>query len=127
MDTATPGFPKAKLVKRAVVTGVHKGDIQVGTKIEYYHLIEDPPELFKSFRSVVNGELRTFFFSRSDGKLADGKYTLEGDGHFGFDRLNGDFAEAFRKELEVNANLKSQSEHSARGNRDRARLPTFAD
>jgi|LakMenEpi03Aug12_release.lakeMendotaPanAssembly.Ray.scaffolds.fasta_scaffold100303_3 hypothetical protein len=103
---ATPKFPKAKLLKRAVVTGVHKGDIKIGTKLEYYHLIEEPPRFLGAFRSVVDGELRTFFFSRSDGALKDGKYSLEGDGHFGFARLEGDFAEAFQKELKTNPDLK---------------------
>jgi hypothetical protein len=102
---------KATLIKRAVVTGVHKGDIPVGTKLEYYHLIEEPPKLFKeTFRSVVEGELRTFFFSRNDGTLKDGKYTLEGDGHFGFDRCKGDFAEAFANELKNNPDLKKRND-----------------
>ena len=29
----------------------------------------------------------------------------EGDGHFGFERLTGDFAEAFAKELKTNPAL----------------------
>lgn len=103
---ATSESPKAKLLKRAVVTGVHKGDIKIGTKLEYYHFIEEPPRFLGAFRSVVDGELRTFFFSRSDGTLKDGKYSLEGDGHFGFARLEGDFANAFRQELKVNPGLK---------------------
>lgn len=107
---ATPDFPKARLVMRAVVTGVYKGDIQIGTKLEYYHLIENSPKLFKAFRSVADGELRTFFFSKNDGTLKGGKYCLEGDGHFGFDRCKGDFAEAFRKELKSNPALKHRSE-----------------
>jgi hypothetical protein len=102
---------KATLIKRAVVTGVHKGDIPVGTKLEYYHLIEEPPKLFKkAFRSGVDGELRTFFFSRKDGVLKEGKYTLEGDGHFGFDRCHGEFAEAFGKELKSNPDLKKRDD-----------------
>jgi hypothetical protein len=101
---------KATLIKRAVVTGVHKGDIAVGTKLEYYHLIEEPPKLFRAFRSVVEGDLRTFFFSRDDGTLKDGKYTLEGDGHFGFDRGKGDFADAFAKELNSNPELKKKDD-----------------
>ena len=101
---------KATLIKRAVVTGVHKGDLPVGTKLEYYHLIEEPPKLFKAFRSVVDGELRTFFFSRDDGTFKDGKYALEGDGHFGFDRCKGDFADAFAKELKSNPDLKKRDE-----------------
>ncbi len=66
---ATEKFPKGRLVKSAVVTGVHKGDIAVGTKLEYTHYVEYPPQLFRGFRSVVEGELRTFFFSKFDGTL----------------------------------------------------------
>ncbi len=59
-----------------------------------------------NWRSVVEGELRTFLFSKSDGTPKDGKFTIEGDAHFGFDRLTGDFAEAFAKELKTNPALK---------------------
>ena len=98
---------KARLVQRAVVTGVHKGEIAVGTKLEYEHMIEDPPRLFQHFRSTVEGELRTFFFSRDDGTLKDGKYNL-GAGHFGFERCEGDFAEAFQQELRENPALQKK-------------------
>ena len=101
---------KATLIKRAVVTGVHKGDIPVGTKLEYYHLIEEPPKLFKAFRSGVDGELRTFFFSREVAAFKDGKYTIHGDAHFGFDRCTGDFAEAFAKELKGNPEFKKRDD-----------------
>ena len=104
---ATEKFPKGKLVRRAVVTGVHKGDIALGTKLEFFNLTEGP-QLFRAFRSVVEGELRKFFFSKSDGTLKNGKFTIEGDAHLGFDRLAGDFAEAFAKELKTNPTLKRQ-------------------
>ena len=103
---ATRDFHKGRLVMRAVVTGVHKGDIAVGTHLEYQHLIEDPTILFRTFRSVVEGELRTFFFSKENSKFKHGKYTVEGDAHCGFDRLKGDFAEAFAKEMKTNKDLK---------------------
>ena len=107
---ANKEYWKATLIKRAVVTGVHKGDIPVGTKLEYYHQIEDPPKLFKAFRSGVDGELRTFLFSREDAAFKEGRYTIEGDGHFGFDRCKGDFAEAFAKELKGNPDLKKKED-----------------
>ncbi|NWK57726.1 hypothetical protein HW115_19060 [Verrucomicrobiaceae bacterium N1E253] len=103
---ATPKFPKNRLVSRAVVTGVHKGDIRIGTKLEFYHLSDIRPKPVKGFKTVVEGELRTFFFSSDDGVLKDGKYTIEGDGHFGFERLKGDFAKAFQSELKVNPAFK---------------------
>jgi hypothetical protein len=108
---ATPKFPKAKWLERAVVTGVYKGNIAIGTKLEYCHLIEEPPRLFNwRFRTVVEGDLLTFFFSKGDGTLKGGKYTLEGDRHFQFPRCEGDFAEAFQKELKTNPALQGRSE-----------------
>lgn len=108
---ATPAYGKAKWVQRAVVTGVHKGVIPIGTKLEFFYNIEDPPKLFKTqFRTVVEGELYTFFFSKDDGTLRDGKYTLDAPGNFRFERGEGDFARAFQKELKSNPDLKPKSE-----------------
>jgi hypothetical protein len=104
-----PDEHKATLIQRAVITAVHKGDVPIGTKIQYEHYIEDPPKFFDNFRSVVKGELKVFFFSREDSTLKDGKYTIEGDAHFGFTRLNNqsdsDFTEAFHQELKTNPAL----------------------
>jgi hypothetical protein len=104
---ATRDFPKAQWVQRAVVTGVHKGTVPIGTKLEFHDLIEDPPKLFrKGFRTVVEGELHTFFFSSDEGTLKNGKYTLHAPGNFRFQRGEGDFARAFQKELKTNPGLK---------------------
>ena len=114
---ATLDFPKAKWVQRAVVTGVHKGVVPIGTKLEFYYSIEEPPKLLKKgFRTVVEGELYTFFFSRDEGTLKDGKYTLDAPGNFRFERGAGDFARAFQKELKTNPDLKPKSEQAADGN-----------
>jgi hypothetical protein len=108
---------KAKWVQRAVVTGVHKGVIPIGTKLEFYYSIEEPPKLFKTrFRTVVEGELYTFFFSRDEGTLKDGKYTLDAPGNFRFGRDESDFAAAFKKELKSNPELKPKSEQAAPSN-----------
>lgn len=116
----TPKLPKAKWVERAVVTGVYKGNIAVGAKLEYYNLIEEPPRLFnRHFRTMVEGDLLTLFFSKNDGTLEAGKYTLEGDGHFQFPRCEGDFAEAFQKELKTNPALKGRSEQAGQGDGDK--------
>jgi hypothetical protein len=104
---ATRDFPKAQWVQRAVVTGVHKGAVPIGTKLEFHDLIEDPPKLFrKGFRTVVEGELHTFFFSSDEGVSKDGRYKLHVPGNFRFQRGEGDFARAFHKELKTNPALK---------------------
>ena len=121
---ATPKFPKAKWVERAVITGVHKGNIPIGTKVEYYNYIEEPPRLFNwRFRTVVEGDLLTFFFSKDDGTLKEGKYTIEGDAHFQFPRCEGDFSEAFQKELKTNPALKGRSEQAMDANRSSSSQP----
>lgn len=66
-----------------------------------------PPRLFnRRFRTLVEGELLTFFFSSPYAEPKDGKFTVNADAHFGFPRCEGDFAEAFRRELKTNAALK---------------------
>ncbi len=55
-------WTSGKMVKRAVVVGVHKGDVKVGTKIEIVEVLIDPPEYFSKFRSTVEGELLTYFY-----------------------------------------------------------------
>jgi hypothetical protein len=110
-------FPRATLVERAVITGVHKGTIPIGTKLEYCFTIEEPPKLFsKRFRTVVEGEIYTFFFSHDNGTFENGKYTLRGDGHFRFRLRDEDFAEAFQRELKTNPALKRKSEQGGGGN-----------
>jgi hypothetical protein len=107
-------FPKAQWLQRAVVTGVHKGAVPIGTKLEFHYLIEDPPKLFrKGFRTVVEGELYTFFFSSDEGTLKDGKYTLHPPGNFRFERGEGDYARAFQKELKTNPELKPKSKEGS--------------
>ncbi len=101
----TKEFPKAIHIFRAVVTGVHKGDVQIGTRLEYSCAIEDAPKYISAFRSVVEGQLETFFFSKEDATLKDGKYTIELRAYDSFNRLEDNEA-AFRKELETNPELR---------------------
>jgi hypothetical protein len=106
----TPDWPKAKWIERAVVTGVHKGSISVGTKLEYRFHIEDPPKLFRDkFRAVVEGELHTFFFSADGNIFKEGKWTVDAPGGlFRFERReDNDFAVAFREQLKNNARLRA--------------------
>jgi hypothetical protein len=107
---------KGTLVQRAVTTHVHKGDIAIGTKLEYEHYIENPPKFFGHFRSVVEGELKVFFFCREDATFKDGKYTIAGDAHFSFSRLgegaSKDFIQAFQRELETDPSLQRKGRSS---------------
>lgn len=99
----TKEFTKGRMIKRAVITAVHKGNFAVGTRLQYCHYIEEPPKLFTNFRSTVEGELRTFFFDRADGRETDGRFVIEGDGHWGFSRTSGVFRELFQLEQQARA------------------------
>ncbi len=110
----TPGFPRAQLVQKAIITGVYKGAIAVGTKLEYRYFIEEPQRFLEKTKirsGTVEGELRTFFFSSDEGTLKNGKYTLESYG-FSFPRCdeNDGFAKAFRQELKTNPALKPSND-----------------
>lgn len=100
---------KALLVQRAVVVGVHKGEIPIGTQLEFTYVIEDPSKLFKEpFRSTVPGKLRYFFFCDDDTTKAKGVRIV--NAHTGFDRDDDTFSDIFRAELKRNPKLKSASE-----------------
>jgi hypothetical protein len=111
----TAELPKAILITRAVVTGVFKGTIPIGTKLEYRNYIEEPQRFLErtKFRpGPVEGELVTFFFSSEDGTLKDGKYILPNAVEFSFPRCDAenDFAKAFREELKTNPGLKPSND-----------------
>ncbi len=98
---------KGRLIHRAVVTDVYCGPIRIGDRIEYTHYIEEPPRLFDSFTATVPGLLRTFFYSPDDAQTVEnGWLKIEGDGHWGFSRIDGAFAKLFALEQETNAKLK---------------------
>lgn len=110
---------KATLIHRAVVVGVHKGNIPIGTQLEFSHMIENPPKLFnKPFRSTVAGELRYFFFSDEFTTKEKGKRIV--DDHNGFSRNHDLFSDIFRAELKSNPKLKTANEQ------DDARQPATA-
>lgn len=104
-------FPKGRLIKRAVVTEVYKGqDVALGAKLEFDAGDEVHPGAFDSFTSPVEGDLRTLFSIRGpisrglSGKLFfggdinyvghDGKATIRPN-NFMFPRTYGVWAEAF--------------------------------
>ncbi|MCW1912310.1 hypothetical protein OJ996_01915 [Luteolibacter sp. GHJ8] len=98
---------KGRLIRRGIVTHVHTGKIPLGTRVEFTYFVEESPKLFDNFRSTVEGELRTLFFSDNETTgLANGRLKIEGDGHWGFERVGDTFAELFAKELESNPKLR---------------------
>lgn len=105
----TPALPKGILRKRAVVTHSHHGSIPVGTKLVYDDYIEEPPRFLRAFKSSIPGELRTFLFDPADAKIDGDRCVLEGDGHFSFDRVSGDFRKLFDHEILTHPRLRPSS------------------
>lgn len=110
-------FAKGRLVQRAVVTNVHRGPLRVGDRIEYIHFIEESSLFLGPFTATVPGKLRTFFYDPEDSeRVVDGLLKIEGDGHWGFDRVGGAgsggsaFAALFELELKTNPILKPKSQ-----------------
>lgn len=104
------------LIKRAVVTGVHKGNVTVGTKIEISATVMDPPEFLTKFKSVVEGELLTFcYFGESLPKPKNGRNIVDHNSLY-FDRCKDEDVKAFLKELDANSKQNTPSEQSAAPN-----------
>lgn len=111
-------FTKGRLVQRAVVTNVHRGTLRVGDRIEYIHFIEESPRFLGPFTATVPGKLRTFFYEPEDSeRVVDGLLKIEGDGHWGFDRVGSAFAALFELELKTHPKLKAGSQQGAGGNK----------
>ena len=114
-DKVNPPWTSGKLTHRAVVTGVHKGDTKVGTKIEIVETVIDPPEFLKKYRSVVEGELLTFFyFGEELPKAKNGRHIVDHNLMY-FDRDKDEEVKAFLKGLQSNPNQKNQSEQAGAG------------
>lgn len=102
--------PKGRLIQRAVVTHVHCGSWKIGQRIEYTHYIEDAPRFFGRFVSTVPGKLRTFFYDPDGSEaLEDGLIVINGDGHWGFGRVDDVFADLFALEQAQNPKLKTKA------------------
>jgi hypothetical protein len=107
-DKKNPPWTSGKLIQRAVVTGVHKGHTKVGTKIEIVETVIDPPEFLKKFRSVVEGELLTFFyFGEELPEPKNGRYVVDHNQMY-FDRDKDEDVKAFLKSLNSNPNRNNQ-------------------
>jgi hypothetical protein len=101
---------KGEVVHRAVITNVHKGNLAVGTQLEFSYLIEDPPKLFSHFRATVPGRLEYFFFSHEGMQRTNDKIVLDIGTHWSCDRLKGIYAELFQEELARDPALQTKSE-----------------
>jgi hypothetical protein len=106
---------KGEIVQRAVVTSVHKGNLTVGTQLEFSYLVEDSPKLFSKFRATVPGEMKYFFFSHEDMQRTKDKMILGTGTHWSCDRLKGIDSELFQEELARNPTLETQSEQDGTG------------
>ncbi|MES2983543.1 MAG: hypothetical protein V4727_14615 [Verrucomicrobiota bacterium] len=109
-DKDNPPWTEGTLITRAVVVGVHKGNVKIGTKIEIVETVIDPPKFLKKFRSVVEGELLTFFYYGEElPEPSNGRHILEYNLMY-FDRDKDEDVKAFLKSLNPNPNRKNQSE-----------------
>ena len=107
-------WTSGKLIHRAVVTGVHKGNTKVGTKIEIVETVIDPPEFLKKFRSVVEGELLTYFYYGEElPEPKNGRHMVDHNQMY-FDRDKDEDVKAFLKNLQPDPNRNNQSESGPR-------------
>jgi hypothetical protein len=106
---------KGEIVQRAVVTSVHKGNLTVGTQLEFSYLVEDSPKLFSKFRATVPGEMKYLFFSHEGMQRTKGKMILGLGAHWSCDRLEGIYAELFQAEVARNPTLITQGEQVGTG------------
>lgn len=114
-DKENPPWTSGKLTHRAVIIGVHKGDTKVGTKIEIVETVIDPPEFLKKFRSVVEGELLTFFyFGEELPKAKNGRHIVDHNLMY-FDRDKDEDVKVFLKGLKPDPNRNNQSEQGGTG------------
>lgn len=110
-----PPWTAGTLIKRAVVVGVHKGNVKVGTKIEIVETVIDPPEFLKKFRSVVEGDLLTFFyFGEELPKAQNGHHMIDHNLMY-FDRDKDEDVKAFLKNLHATSSQSKQSEQTGAG------------
>lgn len=110
-----PPWTAGTLIKRAVVVGVHKGNVKIGTKIEIAETVIDPPEFLKKFRSVVEGDLLTFFyFGKELPKAQNGHHMIDHNLMY-FDRDKDEDVKAFLKNLHATSRQNKQSEQAGAG------------
>ncbi len=100
-------FWKGRLIQRAVVTHAYCGVLKVGDRVEYVHYFEEDPGNYRMGKSPVSGKLRTIFLDPDESeKVVEGLLKVNGDGHWGFDRVEDVFAELFKLETKTNLKLK---------------------
>jgi len=105
-----PPWTSGTLIKRAVVVGVHKGDVKIGTKIDISATVIDPPEFLTKFRSVVEGELLTYFyFGEELPEPKDGRHVVDHN-QMDFERDKDKDVVAFLEELHTKSTQNKKSE-----------------
>ena len=109
------GITEGTLIRRAVVTGVHKGNVKIGAKIEIEETVINPPAYLKSFRSVVAGDLLTYFYFGNELPEAQNGRHLVDHNQMSFDRCSDEEVKAFLRDLHSAQKAKSQSEPAGAG------------
>jgi hypothetical protein len=105
-----PPWTSGTLITRAVVVGVHKGNVKIGTKIEIEETVIDPPEFLKKFRSLVEGELLTYFYYGEElPGPKNGRHVVDHNQMY-FDRDKDEDVKAFLKNLQPASTRNNQSE-----------------
>ena len=114
-DSDSLPWTSGTLVKRAVVVGVHKGDVKVGTKIDISETVINPPEFLTKFRSVVEGELLTYFyFGEELPEQKDGRHVVDHN-QMDFKRDADKDVVTFLKELDAKPAKNKKSEQAETG------------
>lgn len=106
-------FTEGSLITRAVVTGVHRGKVKVGTKIDIEETVINPPEYLTKFRSVVEGRLLTYFYFGEELPKAKKGRHLVGYNQMYFDRDKDKDVRAFLKSLHVDSDPNKQGKQAA--------------
>lgn len=109
-----PPWTSGTLITRAVVVGVHKGNVNIGTKIEIVETVIDPPEFLKKFRSVVEGELLTYFYYGEELPKSKNERHMVDHNQMYFDRDKDEDVKAFLMNLKSVPNRNNQSESGPR-------------
>jgi hypothetical protein len=93
--------PSATVIRRGVITAVHRGNIRIGTKVELSQGWIIPPDDLKYSKVVVEGEILVLCsFEESLPEPENGRRVLWAN-YVIFDRLKGKKAAAFQEMLDT--------------------------
>ncbi len=114
-DPHNPPWTSGTLIRRAVVVGVHKGNVKIGTKIDISETVIDPPEFLTKFRSVVEGELLTYFYYGDELPAPkDGRHVVDHN-QMDFERDKDKDVVAFLEQLHAKSAQNKKSEQGGTG------------